>query len=141
MSSDFNVATAQRAGYDPDSLLGRRIVDPQEIVRQVFAKASMHLADAITRHGASFEPAVIDPALHLDMGSRLELKIALARVLAVIVSERALDLYGMSVMPFNEIAVVAVHCAHEIRERGLQAGRQAAPKPGGFLRKIERQIG
>jgi hypothetical protein len=75
------------------------------------------------------------------MRCRLALEVALGGILAVIVLEGALDVDRVGVVSFNKVAVVAVHCPHEIGERGEQAGREAAAEAGGFLGKVEREVG
>ena len=73
---------------------------------------------ASTVERAAFEAAAIDPSLDGDMRFRFELEVAFFRVLAVVVLERALDIDRVSVMPLDQVAVVAVHRPHEIGERG-----------------------
>jgi hypothetical protein len=46
----------------------------------------------------------------------------------------------VSVVPFDQVAVVAVHCPHQIGKGGQQALRQAAPKPGRLLRQFQGEI-
>jgi hypothetical protein len=75
------------------------------------------------------------------MGPRLQLEIAPAGVLAVVPPERTLDIHGVRIVPLDQVAVIAVHRPHKGREGGEQAGREAAPESGGFLRKIEGEVG
>ena len=49
---------------------------------------------------------------------RFELQIAFAGVLAIIVFEGTLDIDRMSVVPFDQVTVVAVHRPHEVGKRG-----------------------
>jgi hypothetical protein len=46
-----------------------------------------------------------------------KLQIALVGILAVIVSQGTLYVDRMRVVTFDEIAVIAVHCPDEVRER------------------------
>ena len=101
----------------------------------------MHLADAIDGDGAAAQPAVVDPSLHGDMGPGLELQIALARIGAVVVPERPLDIDGVRVMPLDQIAVVAVHRAHELGQGREHAMREASLESGSPRRQLQRQIG
>lgn len=55
------------------------------------------------------------------MGFGLELQIALVRFLAVVVFEGALDIDGVGVMSFDEIAVIAIHRTDKIRQGIEQA--------------------
>ncbi len=51
------------------------------------------------------------------MRLRFELQVALPRVLAIIVLQGPFDIDGVSVVPFDEVAVVTVHRPHETGER------------------------
>ena len=44
-------------------------------------------------------------------------------------------------MPFDQVAVVAVHRAHEIGEGGQQAFGQGPAKAGALLRQLQGEIG
>ncbi len=101
----------------------------------------MDFADRLGRDRATFEPTAIDPLLDGDMRFRFELEIALLRVSAVVVLEGALDVDGVCIVPFDQVAVVAVHRPHEIGERCQQAVGQGAPEPGALLRQLEGKIG
>jgi hypothetical protein len=70
-----------------------------------------------------------------------ELKIPLARIGAIFVLQRMLDVHRVSVMSLDEVGVIAVHRADERSERSKQAGGKAAAEPGGFLGEIECQVG
>ena len=105
-------------------------VDPEQLIGQQLAKAAVDFADGVRRDGAPFQAALVDPSLDGDMGFGLELEIALLRIVAVIVLERALDIDRVSVVAFDQVAVVAVHRPHEIGERGQHALRQAAAEAG-----------
>ena len=65
-----------------------------------------------------------------------QLEVAFFGVLAIVAFEGALDVDWMGVVAFNQVAVVAVHRAHEIGERGQQALRQGAPEAGALLRQL-----
>jgi hypothetical protein len=59
--------------------------------------------------------AFVDPALCSDVGLRFELEVSLLFVRTVILAQRALDIDWMSVVAFDQIAVVAIHRTNEIR--------------------------
>src|ERR1700732_491222 len=101
----------------------------------------MNFADADACGGASSEPAPVDPFLdgHVRLG--FELQVAPARVLAIIIPERAFDIDGMGVVPFDQVAVVTVHRPYETRERNQQPLRQTAAKSRRFLRKPDGEVG
>jgi hypothetical protein len=44
-------------------------------------------------------------------------------------------------VPLDQVAVIAVHRPHKGREGGQQVGQEAAPESGGFLRKVEGEVG
>ena len=53
----------------------------------------------------------------------------------------ALDVDGVCIVPFDQIAVVAIHRAHEVGERGQKAFGQRAPESGALLRQLQREVG
>jgi hypothetical protein len=75
------------------------------------------------------------------MRLRFELEIALFRFGAVFVLQGTLYINRVGVVPFNEIAVVAVHRAHEIGQRRQHARHKAAPETGRFGGQLKGQIG
>ncbi len=108
---------------------GRRDPRPTEDRRAATRRSDDEFRGcAATVSGAAFQAALIDPSLDRDVRFRFELEVALPRVLAVVILERALDIDRMSVMPFDQVAVVAVHRPHQIGERGQQAFGQGAAK-------------
>ena len=76
----------------------------------------MNLDDRGRGDGIMGEATLIDPFLDGDMGFGFQLKVALLRILAVVVLHRPFDVDGVRVVTFDEVAVVAVHRAHEVRE-------------------------
>jgi len=74
------------------------------------------------------------------MSFGFDLQIALPPVLAIVVLQRAFDIHRMRVVPLNEIRVIAVHRAHEVRERGEKGRGQTAAEAGGLGRKIKGEI-
>jgi hypothetical protein len=97
-------------GQHAQALFGDRVLHPKEIVGEQLAEAAMDFADAGGGDGAAVgQRSAIDPLLNGDVGFGFQLQVALAGVLAVVVSERAFDIDGMGVVALNEIGVVAVH--------------------------------
>ncbi|VVS97004.1 hypothetical protein SPHINGO391_120027 [Sphingomonas aurantiaca] len=74
------------------------------------------------------------------MRSRFQLEVALGRVGAEVVLQRAFDIDGVRVVPFDKVAVVAVHCPDEVGEPGPHGGRQAAAERGRFGGRLECEI-
>jgi hypothetical protein len=75
---------------------------------------------------APFEPATVDPPLHGDVSFGFQLQIAFARIVAVLVPKRSLDIHGMSIVAVDEVRVIAIHRAHKIGKRPENlAGRLA----------------
>ncbi len=60
---------------------------------------------------------------------RFELQIALADILAVVVFLRPFDINRVRVVPFDEVAVIAVHRPHKVGKRGQQTLGQTTAKP------------
>ena len=141
VTTDAHVATAQFSRHDPQALAGVWIFDPQHLLGQQFAKAAVDVAQALGRDRAPAQISFIDPPLHRDMRFGLKLQIALLGVGAVVVLERTLDIDGMGVVPFDEVAVVAIHRPHEISQRGQHAGRQAAAEPGRLDGELDGKVG
>ena len=100
----------------------------------------MDFPDAIACGCAPLQAATVDPFLNGDVRFRFVLQVALVGILAVVVLERALDIDGMSIVPFDQVAVVTVHRPHQISKRGQQTLWQAAPKSGRLLRQIEGEV-
>jgi hypothetical protein len=90
----------------------------------------MNLLDACDGYATVFQSTGIDPSLNGDMRLRFELKISLARVAAIVVVECPLDVDGMRIVAFDQIAVVAIHGPYQVPERCAHTVRQAAPKSG-----------
>ena len=64
------------------------------------------------------------------MGAGFKLEIPRFRVVAEVVPQSPLNVYGMCVVALDQIRVVAVHGADEIGEGGNHAVRHAAPETG-----------
>jgi hypothetical protein len=112
---DVAVAQFTRTYFEP--LLGRRLSNPQKVVRKVLAKPPVDLAKSFRRDRTTHDAAAVYPALDCDMRRSFELQVPLFRVLAVVVLEGALDVDRVRVVTLDEIAVIAVHRAHEIGKR------------------------
>src|SRR5437588_8613448 len=108
MGADLHIPSAQFAGDNFYTLFRFRVLHPQQLPGQQLAETTMDFTDAVTRDRAPSQAAAVNPFLDGDMCFRFELKIAFAGVIAIIVFESALDVDGMSVVPFNQVAVVAV---------------------------------
>jgi len=101
----------------------------------------VNLADALLAECTTLQAAVIDPALHGDMGLGFELEVAFLGVVAVILFQGALDIDRVRIMAFNQVAVVAVHGPHEIGQGGEHAFGQTTAKPGCMRGQFDCQIG
>ena len=78
----------------------------------------MCLADALGLHRqATLHRAAINPLLDGNVGSGFQLEVALVRILAIVVLERALDVDRMRIVPFEQIRIVAIHRPHKAGER------------------------
>jgi len=89
-----------------------------------FTEPAMNFADAIDcQPPAILQPAMIDPLLNRDMRPGLKLEITFRFVLTVVIFERSLNVYRMSIVAFNEIGVIAIHRTDQFRERPQQTCR------------------
>ena len=131
--ADRDITMAQFAGEHLDAFLRRRVHDPQQVVGQQFAESTMDFTKGIGVDGAAFETAGIDPLLDGDMRFCFLLEVARFGVLAVVVLKGALDINGVRVVAFDQVAVVAIHRAHEVGERSQQAFGQGAAESGALL--------
>ena len=107
---------------------------------QELAKAPVDFNDAVDRGGATSKPTPINPFLDGNMGLGLELQITLLGVCAVILFEGTLNIDGMRIMPFDEIAVIAIHCPNQLGQRRHDAIRQAAAEAARRLRQLKGQV-
>ena len=73
MLPELNAVLMQFAGNDPDALMAWWVFHPKQLVGEKLAEALMNLADRIRCRGASSDIALVDPALHRNMGFSLKL--------------------------------------------------------------------
>ena len=76
----------------------------------------------------AFNTTPVNPLLNGNMSFRFELQVALARVLAVVVLDRALYVDGMCIVPFDQVAVITIHGTHQVGERATDAFGQTPPQ-------------
>ena len=101
----------------------------------------MYLLQAFLACTAAPHTAIVDPLLNRDMRPGLQLEVALSRIGTVVVVERAFDVDGMGVVPFDKVAIVTVHGPDEVRQGFADTIRQAVPEPGRTCREFHDQIG
>ena len=140
VGANLHIPPAQFAGHNLYTLFLLRVLHPQQIVGQQLAKTAMDFTDAVTRYRAPSQSTGVNPLLDGDMRFRFELQIALAGITAIVVFQGTLNVDGMRIVSFNQVAVIAVHCPHKIGERGHQAHRQAPAKPRRLLRQFDRKV-
>src|SRR5579872_1086846 len=120
----FDIARSEFTRHDAEALAGLRVLDPKQVLGKQFAKTAMDFADA---PGAARvfarQSSAVDPLLHRDVRSGFELKIALARILTIVVLKRPFDIDRVSVMVLDEIGVIAVHRTDEVGKRSKDARR------------------
>ena len=68
------------------------------------------------------------------MQTDIQLQVALLRSVVVVIVQGALNIDRVRVEVFDQLAVIAVHGAHQIRQRCQGSRRQAAEKREGLLR-------
>jgi hypothetical protein len=119
VTANSNVPLAQFARHDPLAFPGLRIFYPKKVVRKQRAEPPVSFTDSLGAEGAdSLEAAFVNPFLDRDMGFRFELKVPFPSLLAVIVSERSLDIDRVRVVSLDEVRVVAVHRSNQSGKRG-----------------------
>ena len=116
MSADRDIVSPEIARDDLDAIFIFHVRNPEQIIRQQFAETAMDLAYTGGGGRAGVQTALVDPFLDGDMSFGLELEIAFFGIVAVIALEGALDVDGVRIVSFDEIAVIAVHRTHEIGE-------------------------
>lgn len=101
----------------------------------------MNFAQTFRRNRATAKIPRIKPLLHRYVSLSFELKVAFMSIRAIIVFQGTFDIDGMSIVTFDEIAVIAVHRSHEISERRANARSETAAETRSFASKVNRQIG
>jgi hypothetical protein len=139
-SADRPLVPPEFSWHDPYPLLRDRVLHPQQFVGDSRAESAMYFANALADDRAFRQAAAVDPLLHRDVRFRFELKITLAGILAVVVFQGAFDIDQMSVVTFDQVAVVAVHRPDKIGNRGQQALEQTPAKSAGFLRQLQGKV-
>src|SRR5215472_13836802 len=67
VGSNLHVPVAQFAWNDLQALFGLRVLDPQQIRRQLFAETTMDFTDAAARQSPPAEAVTVNPLLDSDM--------------------------------------------------------------------------
>lgn len=98
------------------------VLDNQQLRRKVSAEALMDFTDATLCCGAADQTTLVDPFLNLDVGLRFQLKVALLRLGAKVVSQGTLPLREVE----DEVDFGASGRALEAR-RGLARTQTHAP--------------
>ena len=140
VASDFDIAPAQLAWNDGNSLARLLVLDEKELGRQQLAEPTMQIDDRCRSRRRLRHAVFVDPRLNRDMRLGFELKVALLRIGAVVVSHRPFDVDGVGIMPLDEVAVVAVHRPHEVGERLGDRSGQTAAKGRRLFGEIEREV-
>jgi hypothetical protein len=104
MASNRNVAVAKFPGNDADAFACAGVLYIEQIFRQEFVEPAMGLGQSVHRDRAAFEAAFVDPSLDRDMGARLQLRITLPGVAAIVLFERAFDIDGMRIVALDQVA-------------------------------------
>jgi hypothetical protein len=90
---------------------------------------------------AAAQCSTIDLLLDGYMGFGFELKVALARIITVVVLQCTFDVVSMGIVPLDHVRVVAIHRSDEAGQRGEECRGQTPAETGGFLREVNRKIG
>ncbi len=138
--ADLDVPRAELSRFNHDSLACVGVFGNQQLRRQHRAEAAMQFDHHGRRGRRVRHPTFVDPSLHSDVRQRLLLKVALLGIGAVVVGSRPLDIDRVRIMPFDEVAVVAVHRTHQVSERARNWLGEAGAKSGRRFRQFQRQV-
>ncbi|GLU28936.1 hypothetical protein Brsp01_41690 [Brucella sp. NBRC 12950] len=136
----FDIAGAQLTRNNGNRLSRLRVVDNEEFWRQQLAETTVEFDHRYGCGRRLHHNVFIDPFLNGNMRFGFKLKIPFLRIGAKIVSHSAFDVYWMSIVSFNEVAIVAVHGPHEIGKSLSNGSRKATSECGRLLRKFKYEI-
>ena len=135
MTSDDIVLLGSRAPFAGQHERGAAVlVDPQRRLGGIPIELAVQLPNELRSRRLTELPQctlAIDLPLDAHVGRGLELKIASLLVASEVAGERAYDVSRACVVPFDEVAVVGVHNADEVRKRGGRRWMEAGPELGG----------
>ena len=117
MPAHDDIPVAQFAADHGYTLARLRVFRDKQFVRHQRAEPPVDFEESVERGRRIAQTAAVEPGLHLDVRDGLQLQIPLLRIVPVVPRQRSLDVHGMRVVPLDEIAVVAVHRAHDVRQR------------------------
>src|SRR6516165_3743430 len=103
-----NISLSCFSAHDPEAFFLFGILDPHKVLGQKPAKASVYLEDAVGACNTPMQAASIDALLNGDVRFCFQLKVALVAILTVIILQRSLNIEGVGVVAFDQIAVVTV---------------------------------
>ncbi|WP_456835521.1 MULTISPECIES: hypothetical protein [unclassified Bradyrhizobium] len=101
----------------------------------------MDFDDAVLHRRATIEASLIDPLLDGDMGDGFLLQVAFLGVGAVVVLECAFYIDRVSVVPLDQVAIVAIHRTYEPSQGDQNTPGQAVPESGRLCRQFDREVG
>src|SRR4029077_12702718 len=139
VTSDDIVLLGSRAPFAGHHERGAAVrVDPKHRPGGIPIELAMQLPNALRSRRLTEPPQctlAIDLPLDAHVGGGLELKIASLLVASEVTGERAYDVSRACVVPFDEVAVVGVHDADEVRKRGGRGWMGGRPPRVGTRRK------
>ncbi|OBX18656.1 hypothetical protein A9995_11955 [Erythrobacter sp. QSSC1-22B] len=140
MAAYLNVALTEVSGFNAHAFARIRHLHPKEILGQFAAETGVSFFKASTCICSAREPAFIDPLLHLDVCACFKLEVALNGVVTKVIAKRSLNIDRMSVMSFDEVAVIAIHSPNEVGQCSANALGKAATKGSCLRSKINGKI-
>ncbi len=140
MLADPHITVTQLARDDRLAPSSSGFLDPEQVRGQSTFKAPVDVEHGLDGGRLAGERAFVDPALGGDVRFGLFLQIAFFLVLAVVSSKRSFDIDWVRVVAFNEVAVIAVHRAHDIADGCDHAVGQAGSELGSGGIKLEHQL-
>lgn len=130
MSADCDIVNRNTTKLPGHKLISARLVlDSEHTFRCTIIKGSVQPENELAGRRLSEltgNELRVKLSLHLDMRSRLDLEVASRVVIVEIALQCPFDIGRSCVVPFDQVAVVAVHHADEIGETGSSLWVQTA---------------
>jgi hypothetical protein len=145
MASYLHIPRPRLTRYDARLAAGVRVFDPEELIGQAPAKLPVETLDERGAGCGAIEPRgrrgiSVEQRLDLDVGPRLQLEYALFGIRRVVGTKCALDVDGMGVVTLDQVAVVAVHRAHQGADLCPHSRMELPGEPVCLCGQIDRQV-
>ncbi len=119
---------------------GMRFGQPKQVIRNEVAEPSVNLAQGLCGQGMTVDSALIDPGLHGNVRLGLKLQMPPFRVRAVVIVAGTLDVDRRGVVTFDQVAVMTIHCPHQIGQRTDDSPWQTVSQPGRSCSQVDGEV-